>query len=144
MARDPIISRILSEVTPEEKQFVRLYAQIVLRIQYLMDKKGWTQKDLARKLGKAPPEISKWLRGDHNFTVQTIIKLQVELGEDILFVPMPASQKAASEEVQFVSSASFEAETRHRNVQPGASPAQYGGKVVAMPIRDYSYGNVGS
>lgn len=45
-----------------------------------------TQKDLATKLGKSEAEISKWMRGTHNFTISTIKKIEVALDCEILSV----------------------------------------------------------
>jgi transcriptional regulator with XRE-family HTH domain len=50
--------------------------------------KGYTQKSLADKLEKKPSEIHKWLSGEHNFTLRSIAKLEAELGETILEVPV--------------------------------------------------------
>ena len=41
---------------------------------------GLTQKDFAQKLHKRESEISKWLTGRHNFTMQTIAKIETALG----------------------------------------------------------------
>jgi transcriptional regulator with XRE-family HTH domain len=82
--KNALVDRILSETPPEVKQYVRRYAEITVRIHELLDEKGWSQRDLAQKLGKNPAEINKWLRGDHNFTLQTLCKIEVELGQDIL------------------------------------------------------------
>jgi hypothetical protein len=37
-------------------------------------------------MSKRESEISKWLGGGHNFTIATIAKIEVALGEDILSV----------------------------------------------------------
>jgi DNA-binding Xre family transcriptional regulator len=84
MKKNALIHQILAEIPPEVKQFTRRYWEVTIRIQELLDKKGWSQRDLAQKLGKTPAEINKWLRGDHNFTLQTLCKIEVELGQDIL------------------------------------------------------------
>lgn len=42
-------------------------------------RKGLTQKDLAKQLHKRESEISKWLTGRHNFTMQTIAKIETAL-----------------------------------------------------------------
>ncbi len=74
--------------TPEEtKIFVAKYADIVVRVNELIRDKGHTQKSLAEKLGKKPSEISKWLNGEHNFTLRSLAKLEAELGEPIINVP---------------------------------------------------------
>lgn len=49
--------------------------------------KGMKQKDIAEKLGKKPSEISKWLSGEHNLTIKSIMMLEVIIEEDIIFAP---------------------------------------------------------
>ncbi|WP_275441315.1 helix-turn-helix domain-containing protein [Lepagella muris] len=44
------------------------------------------QKDLASMLDKKESEISKWMRGTHNFTIETISQIEKVLGEPILQV----------------------------------------------------------
>ncbi|MFN0190209.1 MAG: multiprotein-bridging factor 1 family protein [Bacteroidia bacterium] len=76
-------------MSPETKQFVRKYADMVVRINQLLREKGWTQANLAEKMGKKPSEISRWLSGDHNLTLRSISKLEVELEGDIISIPQP-------------------------------------------------------
>lgn len=66
---------------------MRKHSDIVVRVYQLLKERGWTQKDLAESLGKAPSEISKWLSGDHNFTLRSLVKLEAELGADIIYIP---------------------------------------------------------
>ena len=42
------------------------------------------QKDLALRLGKKESEISRWMRGTHNFTIDTLISIEDVLGEPII------------------------------------------------------------
>jgi transcriptional regulator with XRE-family HTH domain len=44
------------------------------------------QKDLAIQLGKKEAEISKWMRGTHNFTIDTLISIEQALDAPILQV----------------------------------------------------------
>jgi transcriptional regulator with XRE-family HTH domain len=85
--RNIIFQEILDETPKDVEIFVRLYADIVLRINELMEEKGLNQRSLAIKLEKQPSEIHKWLNGDHNFTLRSLAKLQAELGDTILEVP---------------------------------------------------------
>lgn len=85
--RSKIAKRILEETPAEVKIFVRKYADIVVRVHQLLREKEWTQKDLAERLEKTPSEVSKWLNGDHNFTLKSIAKLEAELGAEIIYVP---------------------------------------------------------
>ena len=57
------------QVNPEVRQRVDLSFQIVDRIYEILQAKGLRQKDLAQLLGKKEAEISKWMRGTHNFTI---------------------------------------------------------------------------
>lgn len=85
--RSKIAKKILDETPREVRIFVRKYGDIVVRVNQLIREKGLTQKQLAERLQKTPSEISKWLGGEHNFTLRSLAKLEAELGEDIIYVP---------------------------------------------------------
>lgn len=56
------------------------------KIHQLLTNKGMTQKELAKKMGKTEAEVSVWLSGQHNFTLRTLAKISVVLGEDLILV----------------------------------------------------------
>ena len=85
--RSKVAKRMMAKMPEETKIFVDKYADILVRVNQLLKEKGLTQKDLADKMKKKPSEISKWLNGEHNFTLRSIAKLEAELGETILCVP---------------------------------------------------------
>lgn len=85
--RSKIVRQLLDKTSIETREFVALYSDIVVRINELIAEKGYSQKELAESIGKNPSEISKWLKGEHNFTLRSIAKLQAELGEPIICVP---------------------------------------------------------
>ena len=64
--------------------FVEQSFDIVDRIHEILVKQGKEQKDLARLLGKSESEISKWMTGTHNFTINTLAKIQAVLGESVI------------------------------------------------------------
>ena len=66
--------------------FRRLSFGIAERISEILKSKGLTQKDFARLLGKRESEISKWMTGRHNFTTQTIARIETALGDKVLMV----------------------------------------------------------
>jgi transcriptional regulator with XRE-family HTH domain len=76
------------EHTPEDvKEEVNLSMDILERIHELLDEKfDGKQKLLADKLNKSEAEISKWLSGVQNFTIKTLVKLEVAFGEPIIAV----------------------------------------------------------
>lgn len=85
--RSKIAQRIIDETPKDVRIFVRKYGDIVVRINQLIREKGYSQKDLADKMQKRPSEISKWLSGDHNFTLRSLAKLEAELDAEIIYVP---------------------------------------------------------
>ncbi len=98
--RSEVAQKILDKTSPDVKIFVRLYADIVVRVNELIEEKGITQKELAEKMNKKPSEINRWLKGEHNFTLRSIAKLEAELGEPILVVPAKNSAKSTTKQKQ--------------------------------------------
>ncbi len=46
--------------------------------------RGVSQQELAGKMGKQPSEVSKWLSGNHNFTIDTLSDIGYYLDTDFL------------------------------------------------------------
>ena len=81
-----IIEARRTKVSPEVRRSVNLSFLIVDRIHAILEERGLKQKDLANMLGKKESEISKWMRGTHNFTIDTISSIESVLGYPILQV----------------------------------------------------------
>ncbi len=73
-------------MSAEIRHRVDLSFLIVDRIHSILQERGLKQKDLAEMLGKKESEISKWMRGTHNFTIDTISSIENVLGQPILQV----------------------------------------------------------
>lgn len=86
MKRSSVIDARRSKVSPEIRRGVNLSFLIVDRIYSILEERGLKQKDLALMLGKKESEISKWMRGTHNFTIDTISSIESALGQPILQV----------------------------------------------------------
>ena len=56
------------------------------RIHAILEERGLKQMDLADMLDKKESEISKWMRGTYNFTIETISSIENVLGHPILQV----------------------------------------------------------
>lgn len=84
MKRSSIIEARRAKVSPEVRRRVDLSFLIVDRIHSILEERGLKQKDLASMLGKKESEISKWMRGTHNFTIDTITSIESALGIPIL------------------------------------------------------------
>ena len=86
MRRSRILEERRKQVNPETRASVALSFRIVERIHDILEEKGLKQKDLALKLGKSEAEISKWMRGTHNFTIDTIVSIEDALDAPIIEV----------------------------------------------------------
>lgn len=86
MKKSSIIEARRAKVSPEVRRRVDLSFLIIDRIHNILKEKGLRQKDLANLLGKKESEISKWMQGTHNFTIDTILSIENALGFPILQV----------------------------------------------------------
>jgi len=85
--RSKVFQRILDNTPKDVDIFVDWYADLVVRINQLLRENKISKKELAERMDKKPSEISKWLSGEHNFTLRSLAKLSAELGEPLMEVP---------------------------------------------------------
>ena len=77
----------IEETPPEVREYVKYSMDILDRVHELLNAKfDGKQKLLADKMGKTEAEVSKMLSGVQNFTLKTLMKLQVAFGEEIIVV----------------------------------------------------------
>jgi len=89
--RAKVIERIQARIKPENRQFVRNNLEISRQISYILEKKGWSQKDLSEKLEVPEGEISKILSGLQNITLKTLSNIEVVLDEKVIITPKKTS-----------------------------------------------------
>lgn len=81
------LDSLLEEITPEEQMRTDAKMQLAAKIADAMIEKGWNNNMLMKAMGKKnPSEITRWLSGTHNFTVDTLIDLGHVLDTDFLNV----------------------------------------------------------
>lgn len=66
-----------------EYQKVARRMRTAIQIADAMEKNGISKKQLADMMGRRPSEITKWLSGDQNFTLDTLTELSFYLKEKI-------------------------------------------------------------
>ena len=76
--------QMVAEVPADVKIEVDLSFAIADRIDALIKKKGLTKKEFADSIGKRPSEVTKWLSGQHNFTIRTLAMLSVYFDEALI------------------------------------------------------------
>ena len=76
----PIIDEIFDSISKEEFEKKEKMMRLGNKIEQAMLLKGWSRKELAEKMNKRPSEITRWLCGSHNFTVDTLLDIEYILG----------------------------------------------------------------
>jgi ribosome-binding protein aMBF1 (putative translation factor) len=82
-----IIQEIKARRDPSKMVSVRRQMHIATLIDDGLKAKGWSQRQLAINMGKRPSEITKWLSGTHNFTLETLSVIEKYLGITLIIVP---------------------------------------------------------
>ncbi|MBK9981727.1 MAG: helix-turn-helix domain-containing protein [Saprospiraceae bacterium] len=79
----PLLEEIMSRITPLEMEQTHNRMLIAARMDDCMKDIGLSKIDLARKLNKQPSEITKWLSGTHNFTMETLTDIAFALNVNV-------------------------------------------------------------
>jgi antitoxin component HigA of HigAB toxin-antitoxin module len=79
-------NKIVAAIPAAIHKEVDMQMAVSNRIYNLMQEKGLTKSEFARAIGKRPCEITKWLSGQHNFTLATIGMLSAFFGRPIITV----------------------------------------------------------
>jgi len=85
----PVINQLLGEITPVEKLQTNTKMTLAARLDDLITARGWGKSEFAEKVNKNPSEITKWLSGTQNFTIDTLAEIGVVLNMPVseLFAP---------------------------------------------------------
>lgn len=70
----------------ENKAWLKKSTQISLRILDALDDKGWNQTDLATALGVSRQQVSKLVKGQNDYKLSTIAKLEEILRIELLVI----------------------------------------------------------
>jgi transcriptional regulator with XRE-family HTH domain len=89
-----LLDNLLAEITPEQQARTDRKMRIACIIDDAMKAKGLGKKQFADKVGRKPSEITKWLSGTHNFTIETLSDIEQVLGVRILNLSSRNKSKA--------------------------------------------------
>ena len=81
-----MVQQMIASIPPEQKKQFDYSNDISDRLDAIMKERGISQRELARMTGKRPSEVTRWLSGQHNFTLATIALLSVTLNHDFLSI----------------------------------------------------------
>ncbi len=82
-----VLSEILNNRNPLTYEGTKRNMLLAARIDDALITKGWTKKYLADTMQKSPSEVTKWLSGTHNFTLETLYLIESYLGVTLFEVP---------------------------------------------------------
>ncbi len=80
------LQEIFNEIPKEKREETRLSFAISNKLDALMREKGLNKKQFAEAIGKRPNEITRWLSGEHNFTIATLAMLSAFFDQPIISV----------------------------------------------------------
>jgi transcriptional regulator with XRE-family HTH domain len=79
----PVLNEILAESTPLEAMQTKNKLIVASRIAQVLEEREWNKSELAERLQKHPSEVTKWLSGTHNFTLDVLSVVCDALGLEI-------------------------------------------------------------
>lgn len=80
------LRELLGDIPAEVRAQTRLSFEISNKLDALMRERGLTKKQFADALGRRPSEVTRWLSGEHNFTIATLGMLSAFFGQPIVSV----------------------------------------------------------
>jgi len=78
------LDSLFDNLSPELGKKVAAKMIIAAKIDDARKRLNLNRVELAKKLRKNPSEMTKWLSGNHNFTVDTLIEVEGKLGIKLL------------------------------------------------------------
>ena len=125
------LTKIMSSITEEEKRRTRDRMLIAVKIADALEAKKLSQKAFAELMKKSESEISEWLSGNRNFTVDTLSDISDCLGIRLL----PGSEMRTRR---------ISTDATHRKVTNTRSPFPYimsGNSVFSSTTSEWSISN---
>lgn len=88
-----LLEELADLIDPVEAAFFDLADLVAERVAELLHSRGWTQRELARRLDKPESYVSRLLAGGQNPTLRTLAELQHAFGEAIVTTPAQVARE---------------------------------------------------
>jgi transcriptional regulator with XRE-family HTH domain len=85
------------------QDWIRKSTDIALSIMDALDDLGWNKARLAKEMGVSPQQVSKYVRGEENFKLETICKLEKVLGVELITILTSDQEVVSSQESNVLS-----------------------------------------
>lgn len=87
MKKNNIINNWLTSNGDQEiERLVKRNLAISDKVRKILSGRNLSDKDFAKMLNKTQSEVSKWLSGSHNLTQKSIIKMEIVLGVQLIYI----------------------------------------------------------
>ena len=101
-----LLKDLLAEITPAEKDRTQTKMVVAARLEDFIKANRWSQNDFAGKVCKAPSEITKWLSGTHNFTIDTLTDIAGVIN-------IPVCELLAPKQVEIINRVQYKVVVKH-------------------------------
>lgn len=102
----------------KRRKHLRASQHIALHILRQLDLLGWSQKKLAQNMGVSPQLVNKWVKGNENFTLETLYNLGECLNIELIEI------KSISEDKEIADTSSMTSSHYERTA-----------KIIKFPVR---------
>lgn len=85
--RSKVVADFLAQRDPEQFNKTKRTMLLAALIDEALKAKGWSKKQLAEAMHKNPSEVTKWLSGTHNFTLETLYLIESYLDTTLFIIP---------------------------------------------------------
>jgi transcriptional regulator with XRE-family HTH domain len=79
-----------------ERNRNRVYSAVVGMFSKLVEQENLTKREIALRLGKQPSQITRWLSGPNNWTLDTVSDLLIAMGAELQHATSMVRTEAAS------------------------------------------------
>lgn len=87
MKKNNIINNWLTNKGDQEiDRLIKINLAISNKVRTILSGRKLSDKDFAKMLNKTQSEVSKWLSGSHNLTQKSIIKMEIALGVQLIYI----------------------------------------------------------
>jgi ribosome-binding protein aMBF1 (putative translation factor) len=85
--KSQVLSSFMARKNPLSFEKTKRNMLLAARIDDALKAKNWNKKQLAESMGKNPSEVTKWLSGTHNFTLETLYMIESYLDVTLFSIP---------------------------------------------------------
>lgn len=96
-----VLASLIAEKDSRSRARTRNKMSLAVKIETAMKEKGLSQKAFSKMMEKSESEISEWLSGTRNFTVDTLTDIEEALGISLLNTKMCYTTRIDGKSMQY-------------------------------------------